>query len=331
MQAVIYERYGSPDVLQVREIAQPAPKNDEVLIRVRATTVTSADCRLRSLSMPRGFGLISRLVLGITRPRQRVLGVELAGEIVAVGRGVSKFKLGDEVFAISGASLGCYAEYKCLSEDAAIALKPTALTFAEAATLAFAGTTALDFLRRGQLQRGERVLINGASGAVGTAAVQLAKYFGAEVTAVCSAANGELVRSLGADHVIDYTAEDFTRNGETYDVIVDTVGTAPFSRSKGSLSERGRLLLVLAGLADMLMIPWVSMSGSRRVIAGPAAERAEDLHLLARLVQEGHFRPVIDRCYPFERIAEAHRYVDSGRKRGNVAVILGGEISRSTC
>ena len=209
-----------------------------------------------------------------------------------------------------------------MPEDGAVALKPPNLTYDEAAAMSFGGTTALDFFRRGKLQSGERVLVNGASGGVGTAAVQLAKHFAADVTGVCSTANVELVRSLGANHVVDYTKEDFTENGETYDVIVDTVGTAPFSRSRDSLKERGRLLLVLGGLPDMLQIPWVSMTSSKKVIAGPATERSEDLRFLAALAQAGEFKPVIDRRYPFEQIAEAHRYVDTGRKKGNVIITL---------
>jgi len=322
MKAIVYERYGSPDVLELREVEKPTPKDNEVLIRIRATTVTSGDWRARSLEVPVGFGLMSRLFFGVRRPRQPILGTELAGEIESVGRAVSKFKVGDQVFAFSGASMGCHAEYKCMREDGAVALKPPNLTHDEAAALSFGGTAALDFFRRGKLQSGESVLVNGASGGVGTAAVQLAKHFGAEVTGVCSAANVELVRSLGASHVIDYAKEDFTQNGKTYDVIVDTVGTAPFSRSKGSLKERGRLLLVLGGLPDMLQIPWVSMTSSKKIIAGPAAERADDLRLLAELAQAGKFRPVIDRRYPFEQMAEAHRYVDTGRKKGNVVITL---------
>mgnify|MGYP003866868111 CR=1 FL=1 len=209
-----------------------------------------------------------------------------------------------------------------MPEDGAMALKPTCLAYDEAAAMSFGGTTALNFFRRGKLQRGEKLLINGASGSVGTAAVQLAKHFGAEVTGVCSAANMDLVRALGATHAIDYTREDFTRNGETYDLIVDTVGTAPFSRSKDSLKERGRLLLVLAGVPDMLPIPWVSITSSKKIIAGPAKERAEDLRFLAELAEAGAFRPVIDRRYLFEQMAEAHRYVDTGRKKGNVIVAL---------
>ena len=322
MKAIVYERYGPPEVLQLKEVEKPTPKDNEVLIKTHATTVTSGDWRVRSLSVPVGFGLISRLVFGISRPRQPILGTELAGEIESVGKDVNKFKVGDQVFAFSGASMGCHAEYKCMPEDGAVALKPPNLTYDEAAAISFGGTTALDFLRRGKLQRGERVLVNGASGGVGTAAVQLARHFGADVTGVCSTANVELVRSLGATHVVDYTKEDFTRNGETYDVIVDTAGTAPFSRSKASLKEGGRLLMVLGGLPDMLQIPWVSMTSNKKVIAGPAAERADDLRFLAELAQAGEFKPVIDRRYPFERIAEAHRYVDTGRKKGNVVITL---------
>ena len=322
MKAIVYERYGPPEVLQLKEVEKPVPRHDEVLIKIHATTVTSGDWRVRSLNVPAGFGLITRLVFGVSRPRQPILGTELAGEVESVGNDVSRFKVGDQVIAFSGAGMGCHAEYKCMREDGAVALKPPSLTCDEAAALSFGGTTALDFFRRGKLQSGETVLVNGASGGVGTAAVQLARYFGADVTGVCSTVNMELVRSLGANHVIDYTAEDFTQNGETYDVIVDCVGTAPFSRSKRSLRERGRLLLVLGGLPDMLKIPWVSMTSTKKVIAGPAAERAEDLRFLAELAEEGHFKPVIDRRYPFGQIVEAHRYVDTGRKKGNVVITL---------
>ena len=322
MKAIVYERYGPPDVLQLKEVEKPIPKDNEVLIRIHATTVTSGDWRVRSLNVPVGFGLISRLVFGVSRPRQPILGTELAGKIETVGKDVKKFKVGDQVFAFSDAGMGCHAEYKCMPEDGAVALKPPNLTYEEAAAISFGGTTALSFFRRGKLQSGERVLVNGASGGVGTAAVQLAKHFGADVTGVCSTANMELVRSLGTTYVIDYTKEDFTQNGETYDVVVDTVGTAPFSRSKNSLKEGGRLLLVLGGLPDMLQIPWVSMTSSKKIIAGPATARAEDLRFLAELAQAGEFRPVIDRRYPFEQIAEAHSYVDTGRKKGNVIITL---------
>lgn len=322
MKAVVYERYGPPEVLQLKEVEKPTPRDNEVLVKIHATTVTSGDWRVRSLNVPVGFKLIMRLVFGVSSPKQPILGTELAGVIESVGKNVSKFKVGDSVFAFSDATMGCHAEYKCIPENGAIALKPPNLIYEEAAALSFGGMTALDFFNRAKLQRGERVLVNGASGAVGTAAVQLARHFGADVTGVCSATNVELVRSLGARHVIDYTKEDFTQNGETYDIIVDTVGTAPFSRSKSSLKEGGRLLMVLAGLPDMLQMPWVSMTSNMKVIAGPAATRAEDLRFLAKLAETGEFKPVIDRRYPFEQIAEAHRYVDTGRKKGNVVITL---------
>ncbi len=322
MKAAVYEKYGPPDVVESREVEKPTPKDNEVLIRIHATTVTSGDWRVRSLNLPAGFGLLGRLVFGITRPRQPILGSELAGKIEARGKSVSKFKVGDEVFAFDGARMGCHAEYKCVAEDGALAPKPPNLTYEEAAALAFGGSTALDFFKRAKLKREDKVLVNGASGAVGTAAVQLAKHFGAHVTGVCSTANLELVRSLGATPVIDYTQEDFTQNGETYDIIVDTVGTAPFSRCKNSLKDGGRLLLVLATLPDMLLIPWASMTSCKKVIAGPAAERAEDLRFLAQLAEAGEFKPVIDRRFPFEQIVAAHRYVDTGRKKGNVVITL---------
>lgn len=322
MKAVVYERYGPPEVLQFKEVERPTPKDNEVLIRTHATTVTSADWRVRSLNVPAGFGFVMRLVFGIKKPRQPILGSELAGVVASVGKGVRNFKIGDQVFAFSDTSMGCHAEYKCIPQDGAVVLKPPSLPYDEAAALSFGGTTALDFLRRAKLQRGESVLVNGASGGVGTAVVQLARHFGAEVTGVCSTANMEMVRSLGACYVIDYTKEDFTRNGETYDVIVDAVGTAPFSRSQYSLKDGGRLLMVLAGLPDMLRIPWVSMTSSKKIIAGPVAVRAEDLRFLARLAEAGEFKPVIDRRYPFEQIVEAHRYVDTGRKKGNVIITL---------
>jgi NADPH:quinone reductase-like Zn-dependent oxidoreductase len=323
MQAVIYTNYGSPDVLQIIEVPTPTPKENEVLIKIHATTVTSADWRVRSLKMPVGFGLMSRLVFGVRKPRQPILGTELAGEIESVGKDVTKFKVGDRVLGFSGAGMGCHAEYRCLSEAGMVVLKPDNLSYEAAAAISFGGTTAWDFLRRGKLQRGEKVLVNGAAGCVGTAVVQLAKYLGADVTGVCSAANIELVKSLGADRAIDYTTADFAANGETYDIIVDTVGTAPFSRVKNSLAADGRLLQVLAGLPDILIAPLISMAGTKKVIAGPVSERVEDVQLLAKLAAAGEFTPYIDRSYPFDRIAEAHRYVDTGRKRGNVVVTFG--------
>ena len=323
MKAAVYEKYGPPDVLEIREVPTPIPGDNEIRIKIHATTVTSGDWRLRSLEVPVGFRLISRLMFGITRPRKNILGMELAGRIESVGKKVRRFNAGDEVFAFSEADMGAYAEYTCLREDAAVALKPPNLTDGEAAALSLGGTTALHFLKKGKVKPAEHVLINGASGGVGTAMVQLARHFGAEVTGVCSTANVALVKSLGAHRVIDYTREDFTKSGDTYDVIVDTAGTARFSRSRNSLKQGGRLLLVLGGLPDMLLIPWVSMSGSRRIIAGAASGSGEDLRFLASLAEARQYKPVIDRRYPFEQIVEAHRYVDAGHKKGNVVVTLG--------
>lgn len=305
------------------DLPKPAPGKDELLIRVCATTVSSADWRVRSLSLPTGFGPMARIAFGIRKPRQPILGSELAGEVEAVGSDVTAFKPGDQVFAFPGGRLGCYVEYRCIAANGPVAIKPANLSFEQAAALCFGGATMLDFFRRAALQSGERVLVNGASGSVGTAAVQLAKHFGAHVTGVCSAANVELVRSIGADEAIDYTREDFAQSGQTYDVIVDAAGTAPFSRSARALSRGGRLLLVLAGLPELLKAPWVGMTRTQKVIAGPAAERIEYVHQLAQLAEQGRFTPVIDRCYPFEAMQEAHRYVDSGRKRGNVVVRVG--------
>jgi NADPH:quinone reductase-like Zn-dependent oxidoreductase len=322
MRAIVYAQYGSPDVLQLQEIEKPAPRDDEVLIRVRATTVTSGDWRARSLDLPKGFGPLGRPVFGVFGPRQPILGTELAGDVEAVGKRVRKFAVGEPVFGFSGIGMGCHAEYRTMREDKPLARKPANLSYEEAAALPFGGTTALDFFRRGKLKSGERVLVNGASGCVGTAAVQLARHVGAHVTGVCSTGNLALVKSLGADEVIDYTEQDFTRNGQSYDVIVDTVGTAPFSRSRGSLTERGRLLLVLGSLPELLRVPWVSLTSRKKVIAGPASERAEDIQLLAKLAESGELKAVIDRRYPLERMVEAHRYVDTGRKRGSVVITL---------
>ncbi|WP_094585573.1 NAD(P)-dependent alcohol dehydrogenase [Synechococcus sp. BO 8801] len=320
MKAVLAERYGPPEVLQIREIATPTPKAKEILIRIYTTTVTSADWRIRSQTVPTGFGLIMRLVFGLRKPRQPILGSELAGVVAAIGRDVTRFQVGERVFAFSDMAMGCHAEYLCLPEDGMVVATPPGLTDATAAALCFGGTTALDFLRRARVRPGEKVLVNGASGAVGSAVIQLARNAGAEVTGVCSSANLELVRSLGATQVVDYTREDFSRNGETYDVIVDTVGTAPFSRCRRSLRKGGRLLLVLAGLPDMLKGLWVSLTSGRSVIAGPATVKRDDLLTLAALAEAGAFQPVIDRIYPFDQIAEAHRYVDTGRKKGNVII-----------
>jgi NADPH:quinone reductase-like Zn-dependent oxidoreductase len=323
MRAAIYENYGPPEVVTIRDVPTPTRKNGEVLIRIRATTVSTGDWRARSLEMPAGFGLLGRLFFGISRPRQPILGTELSGIIHEVGQEVTAFNVGDEVMAFADAKMGCHAEFRALPTSGLVALKPPNLSFEQAAALSFGGMTMLSFFRRGALASGERVLVNGASGCVGSAAVQLARYFGANVTAVCGRANVELVRSIGAHQVIDYASEDFTANGMTYDLIVDTVGNASYSRVKRALSERGRLLVVLGGFAELLLAPLVGMFGTHRVIAGPAISRAEDLHRLAAIAAAGAFTPVIDQVFPFEQIVEAHRRVDSGRKRGSVVVSIG--------
>jgi len=323
MKAIICRKYGPPEVLEMCEVATPVPKDDELLIRVCATTVTSGDWRVRSLILPPGFGLLARLALGITGPRQPILGTELAGEVVQTGSAVTNFQVGDQVFAFPGARMGCHAEYRCVAATGPVAKMPPNLSYEQAAALCFGGSTMLDFYRRGRLVSGERVLVNGASGGVGTAAVQLAKHFGAHVTAVCSTGNHEMVRSIGADDVIDYTREDFTRSGNTFDVIVDTVGNAPFSRSGVALVPSGRLLMLVAGLSDLLQVPWINLRSGKTIVAGPAEERVGYVQQLADLAAAGKFLPVIDRCYPFEQIVDAHRYVDQGRKRGNVGITFG--------
>ena len=323
MKAIVYHRYGSPDVLELAEVPKPAPRDNEVLIRIQATTVTTADWRARSLEMPAGFGLLGRLAFGVLGPRKPVLGTELAGVIEVVGKAVTRFRAGDEVFAFPSASFGGHAEYRTMSEDGLIALKPDNLSFDEAAALSFGGTTALSFLRdKGGIKQGDRALIVGASGGVGTAAVQIAKHFGAEVTGVCSTSNLELVHSIGADRVIDYTREDFAEGKETYDVILDTTGTTTVARCERVLRPGGRLLLVLGSFSQALGLGRPSKAGGKRVIAGVASPRAEDLVYLAGLAGAGEFRPVIDRSYPLENAAEAHAYVDTGRKRGNVVLTM---------
>ena len=330
MKAIIYTRYGGPEVLAAAEVEKPVPKDHEVLVKVTATTVTAGDRRVRSLDVPPGFKTLSRLIFGIFRPKQPILGTELSGVVESAGSKVTGFGVGDPVFAYSDSKMGAHAEYICLPEDGAIALKPVNLGFGEAAALSFGGATALNFFRRGGgLKRGEKVLVNGASGAVGTAAIQLARHFGAAVSGVCSTRNVGLVESLGASKVIDYTKEDFTKNGETYDVIVDTAGTAPFSRCKKSLKRGGRLLKVLGTMPDMLQAPFISLISDKKVVAGPASGNQKDLRFLAELTRKGEYSPVIDRRFPFEEMAEAHRYVDTGRKRGNVVVTVQPPKNRS--
>jgi NADPH:quinone reductase-like Zn-dependent oxidoreductase len=302
MKAIVYTRYGSPDVLHLAEVAKPTPKDHEVLVKVHATTVTAGDTRMRSFTVPASQWLFARLYLGITGPRRPILGMELAGEVVAAGKAVKRFKPGDQIIAVTlGAGFGGYAEYKCLPESELIAIKPANLTFEEAAAVPVGGLTALGMLRKVQIKPGQKVLIYGASGSVGTFAVQFARHFGAEVTGVCSTANVELVKALGANKVIDYTREDFSQQGATYDIILDTVAKASPAAAKKALKPSGTYLNIL-NHSDK--------------------PTAESMATLTEIMATGKIKTVIDRCYPLAQTAEAHRYVDQGHKKGNVVITV---------
>ncbi|AEF41156.1 NAD(P)-dependent alcohol dehydrogenase [Hoyosella subflava] len=322
MKAAVYDRYGPPEVMRITDVDKPTPRDDEILVKVYSTTVTAGDYRVRTLDTPAGFRLMSRIVFGVSTPRKPILGSELAGDVASVGKDVRSFAVGDAVVAFTDAGLGCHAEYRCVPESGIVVRKPQNLTYEQSAALCFGGTTALHFLRKAKLKAGERVLVNGASGAVGTACVQLAHHLGAEVTGVCSTANIELVRSLGATHVVDYTREDFVHSGQTYDVIIDVADTARFALSKRALTENGRLLLVSAPLAELLKAPFSSLLRRQKVIGGVALGRLDDVQQLVRLAEEGVYTPVIDRTYAFADIVEAHRYVATRRKKGNVVLVL---------
>lgn len=317
MKAAVYTQYGPPEVLQLKELAKPGLKDNEILVKIHATAVTSADSRLRKADP---FAV--RFIFGLFKPKKPVLGGVLSGTIEAVGKNVQKFKVGDQVFGSAFPNFGAYAEYVCLPETGPLAIKPGNMSHEEAAALPFGGMTALHFLRKANIRPGQKVLIYGASGAVGTAAVQIAKSFGADVTGVCSTANLEMVKTLGADNVIDYTKTDFSKNGEQYDVVYETLNKAPFSSCIAVLKKDGMLILGAAMLAGMLRGAWTSVTSKQKVVAGVAVETAEGVSFLQKLAEEGKLKAVIDKKYTLEQIAEAHEYVDKGHKKGNVVIKL---------
>ncbi len=323
MKAAIYRRYGPPEVVHVEEVEKPSPKDNEVLVRVHATTVAAADWRLR-----RAKPFLVRIMSGLWRPKTKILGMEFAGSVESVGKSVTGFRAGDQVFGSTGFKFGAHAEYLCVPENGVLAMKPANMTLEEAAAVLFGGISALYFLRKANIQAGQKVLIYGASGSVGVFAVQLAKHFGAHVTGVCSTANLELVRSLGADEVVDYTREDFSKAGRVYDIVCDTVGKSGFSRTMKSLKRggcylrigaSGGLLLILGGVLRGM---WISFTGAAKVMGGVARVAPGDLAFFKRLIEAGELRTVIDRRYSLGEIAEAHRYAEAGHKKGHVVVLL---------
>jgi NADPH:quinone reductase-like Zn-dependent oxidoreductase len=318
MKAIVFTRYGPPDVLALKEVAKPVPGDNEVLIRVHATTVTAGDCEVRRFEMPMLLWLPIRIYIGLIGPRKQILGQELAGVVEGAGRNVTRFRKGDQVFGSCG--FGACAEYVCIPEGGALAIKPANMNYEEAAAVPVGGLNALYFLRKGNIRAGQKVLINGAGGSIGTMAIQLARSFGAEVTAVDSTGKLEMLRDLGADRVIDYTREDITGRGETYDVIFDIASKSSFSGIIGSLKKDGTYLLANLGLSLMIRGLWTSMTSSRKVVFGLAGDSAEDLAFLGELAAAGKIKPVIDRRYRLEETAEAHRYVEKGLKKGNVVI-----------
>ena len=329
MKAIVWTKYGAPDVLQLQEVEKPVPKENEVLVKIHATTVTAGDCEMRDLKFPFYLSLPMRLWIGLFKPKGTTIpGTEIAGEIEAVGADVKLFKVGDQVFGSAGMGFGANAEYICLPEEpgnmeGTLAIKPANMTYEEAATIPFGARDALHFLRFGTLQNGDKILINGAGGSIGIFAVQLAKLKGAEVTAVDSAEKLDMLRSIGADHVIDYTKEDFAQNGEVYDVIFDVVGTLSFSGTKRSITPNGTYLLANPVRGQLLRGLWTRITSSNKVFMQTSSPTTEDLIYLREQVEAGKIRTVIDREYPLEEIVEAHRYVETGAKKGNLVITVG--------
>jgi NADPH:quinone reductase-like Zn-dependent oxidoreductase len=325
VKAILHTQYGPPTLLQFKEIDKPVPRDNEVLIAIHATTVSTGDCNVRNFTfVTKSMRPIAKLMFGIGKPwKARILGTELAGEVERTGKDVKRFKAGDRVVASTGMAGGGHAEYACLPENGALAIKPDSLSWEEAVAIPFGANTALYFLRDlGQIRAGQDVLIIGASGSIGSAAVQLAKHFAATVTAVCSGANAEMVKSLGADRVIDYEKDDFTRNPETYDLIFDIVGATTFGRCRTSLKPKGVFLQNIMGLTDMVRILWTAINGGKKLKGGVAMDSLERMNVIAELAAAGELKPVIDRSYPLERIAEAFTYVEQGHKKGNVVITV---------
>lgn len=330
MKAIVYTEYGPPDVLQLKEVEEPVPKDNEILVRNYATSVNYGDITARDFrnvsprefNMPFLFWILGRISFGLRKPRNTILGSEFAGEVEAVGKGVTRFQAGDQVFGYLAQRMRADAQYLCMPEDGEVAIKPSNMTYEEAAVVPYGAITALNLLRKVNVQSGQKVLINGASGGIGSAAVQLAKLYGAEVTGVCSAPRIEFVKSLGADKVIDYTTEDFTQSGETYDLIFDILGKSSFSRCKGVLKDNGRYLLASFKMKQLLLMLWTSMVDSKKVICALAPAKSGDLPHIKELIEAGKIKAVIDKRFPLEQTAEAHRYVENGHKKGHIAITI---------
>lgn len=318
MKAILYKKYGAPDVLEVCEVEKPEPKDNEVLIKIHGTTVTTADCMMR-----RGDTFLSRIILGFCKPKTKyqILGTEFSGEIESIGNKVTRFKQGDRVYGFRGFGTGCYAEYKCMSEKGSLAQMPDNISFEEAVSFVDGATTALFFLKdKANIQSGHKVLVNGASGSIGTFAIQLAKYFGAEVTGVCSSKNVELVKSLGADKVIDYTLNDFTNSSETYDIIFDTISKSSFAQCKNVLKENGKYVVTVMSLLRVFQSLWTRFIGNKKVIFSMSLNKTNALKFIKNLIEEGKLKSIIDRDYSLEQLSEAHKYVETGHKKGNVVI-----------